>query len=109
MAAGSICTITSEPPNARLSSCAAVCKMVSNRVDELIMFRPLSKTDVKQIVELQLDQLMKKLEEKDIHLTPSEELVEHIVEGGYDPQFGARPIKRMIQKELPAPAFAGAG
>jgi len=71
-----------------------------NRVDELIMFRPLSKTDVKQIVELQLDQLMKKLEEKDIHLTPSEELVEHIVEGGYDPQFGARPIKRMIQKEL---------
>ena len=71
-----------------------------NRVDELIMFLPLSKTDVKQIVELQLDQLMKKLEEKDIHLTPSEELVEHIVEGGYDPQFGARPIKRMIQKEL---------
>ena len=71
-----------------------------NRVDELIMFRPLSKTDVKAIVKLQLDQLMRKLEEKDIHLTPSKELIEHIVEGGYDPQFGARPIKRMIQKEL---------
>ncbi|MBP6312461.1 MAG: ATP-dependent chaperone ClpB [Flavobacteriales bacterium] len=71
-----------------------------NRVDELIMFRPLSRTDVMQIVELQLDQLMKRLEEKDIHLTPSKELVAHIVEGGYDPQFGARPIKRMIQKEL---------
>ena len=71
-----------------------------NRVDELIMFRPLSETDVKSIVKLQLDQLMSKLEEKDIHLSPSDELVEHIVEGGYDPQFGARPIKRMIQKEL---------
>ena len=71
-----------------------------NRIDDLIMFRPLSKTDVKAIVKLQLDQLMGKLEEKDIHLTPSEELVAHIVEGGYDPQFGARPIKRMIQKEL---------
>ncbi len=71
-----------------------------NRVDELIMFRPLSKTDVRQIVKLQLDQLMLKLAEKDIHLIPSEELIDHVANTGFDPQFGARPIKRMIQKEL---------
>jgi ATP-dependent Clp protease ATP-binding subunit ClpB len=71
-----------------------------NRVDELIMFRPLSHTDVRAIVELQLNMLLKKLEEKDIHLLPSEELIAHISTTGFDPQFGARPIKRMIQKEL---------
>ncbi|HRH39674.1 MAG TPA: AAA family ATPase, partial [Flavobacteriales bacterium] len=71
-----------------------------NRVDELIMFRPLSKTDVREIVKLQLHMLLTKLEEKDIRLVPSEELIEHISNTGFDPQFGARPIKRMIQKEL---------
>ena len=71
-----------------------------NRVDEIVMFQPLSMKDVRAIVILQLNMVMKKLEEKDIHLTPSPELIDHISEGGYDPQFGARPIKRMIQKEL---------
>lgn len=71
-----------------------------NRVDELIMFRPLSQNDVREIVKLQLDMLMHKLEEKDIQLIPSEELIDHISTTGFDPQFGARPIKRMIQKEL---------
>ncbi len=71
-----------------------------NRVDEIIMFEPLTRKDVRSIVELQLAQLMDKLAEKDIHLTPSRELIDHISEQGYDPQFGARPIKRMIQKEL---------
>ncbi|HMQ74984.1 MAG TPA: ATP-dependent chaperone ClpB [Flavobacteriales bacterium] len=71
-----------------------------NRVDELIMFRPLSQGDVREIVKLQLHMLMQKLEEKDIHLIPSEELIAHISTTGFDPQFGARPIKRMIQKEL---------
>ena len=49
--------------------------------------------------------LMRKLEEKDIHLIPSEELIEHISETGFDPQFGPRPLKRMIQKELLNPGF----
>jgi ATP-dependent Clp protease ATP-binding subunit ClpB len=71
-----------------------------NRVDELIMFRPLSQADVREIVKLQLHQLLTKLEEKDIHLIPSEELIAHISSTGFDPQFGARPIKRLIQKEL---------
>ncbi len=71
-----------------------------NRVDEVIMFEPLSRANVREIVKLQLDALMKKLAERDILLTPSKELVDHIADVGYDPQFGARPIKRMIQKEL---------
>ncbi len=71
-----------------------------NRVDELIMFRPLSQADVREIVKLQLHMLLQKLEEKDTHLLPSEELIAHISTQGFDPQFGARPIKRMIQKEL---------
>ena len=71
-----------------------------NRIDETIVFRPLTHADVRAIVELQLAALMRKLEEKDIHLTPSKQLVDHIAETGYDPQFGARPIKRMIQREL---------
>jgi ATP-dependent Clp protease ATP-binding subunit ClpB len=71
-----------------------------NRIDDIIMFQPLTRANVREIVGLQLDALMRKLAEKDIHLTPSPELVDHISEQGYDPQFGARPIKRMIQKEL---------
>ncbi|HNU56292.1 MAG TPA: ATP-dependent chaperone ClpB [Flavobacteriales bacterium] len=71
-----------------------------NRVDETIMFRPLSRKDVRSIVELQLHLLMNTLAEKDYHLIPSEELIEHISNVGFDPQFGARPIKRMIQREL---------
>lgn len=64
------------------------------------MFRPLSQGDVREIVKLQLHMLLHKLEEKDIHLLPSEELIAHISTKGFDPQFGARPIKRIIQKEL---------
>ncbi len=71
-----------------------------NRVDEVIMFEPLDRAAVREIVVLQLNALMEKLKERDMLLTPSEELVEHIARVGYDPQFGARPIKRMIQKEL---------
>ena len=71
-----------------------------NRVDEVIMFEPLSRANVREIVMLQLDALMVKLADRDMILTPSAELVDHIAHLGYDPQFGARPIKRMIQKEL---------
>jgi len=55
---------------------------------------------VREIVKLQLHQLLAKLEVKGYLLIPSEELLEHIGSTGFDPQFGARPIKRMIQKEL---------
>ncbi|MDX9752166.1 MAG: AAA family ATPase, partial [Flavobacteriales bacterium] len=71
-----------------------------NRVDEIIMFRPLGMREVREIVKLQLHQLLQRLEEKGYHLLPSDDLIEHICAAGFDPQFGARPIKRLIQKEL---------
>ena len=71
-----------------------------NRIDETIIFRPLMKKDVKAIVRINLNTLTKHLKEQDIRLTATEEVVEHLAEMGFDPQFGARPIKRMIQKNV---------
>jgi ATP-dependent Clp protease ATP-binding subunit ClpB len=71
-----------------------------NRVDEVVMFNPLTKTDVKKIVVLQLEMLQKKLEEMNIRLTTSEYALDWISTKGFDPQFGARPIKRVIQKSV---------
>ena len=69
-----------------------------NRIDETIVFTPLNKRYVRQIVQLQLNQLTKMLEEKGISLFMTEEAKNHLVEAGYDPHFGARPVKRVIQK-----------
>jgi ATP-dependent Clp protease ATP-binding subunit ClpB len=71
-----------------------------NRIDETIMFLPLSKENVKDIVELQLDHLTAQLKEKEINLIVSEEAFNWITEAGYDPFFGARPVKRVIQKQV---------
>ena len=71
-----------------------------NRIDEVIMFSPLSRKDIKQIVGLQLDQLNERLVENDLKIIPSDEVLEYLAEVGYDPQFGARPVKRVIQKEI---------
>ncbi len=71
-----------------------------NRVDEVIMFTPLTMDNVKQIVQIQLDVLKHKLKEMDLTLYVTEDAFEHIAEIGYDPFFGARPIKRVIQKQV---------
>lgn len=71
-----------------------------NRIDETIMFTPLSKSDVRRIVEIQMNQLRQKLLEKDIHLHIKEEAFDWIAETGYDPHFGARPVKRVIQRSV---------
>lgn len=71
-----------------------------NRVDEFVMFTPLNMEEVKQIVEIQLEHLKKNLLEKNIHLKISNEVIRHIAELGYEPQFGARPIKRVIQRAV---------
>jgi ATP-dependent Clp protease ATP-binding subunit ClpB len=71
-----------------------------NRIDESILFLPLTKKEVAQIVNLQLRQLKAKLNESGIHLVVTEEAFNHILELGYDPFFGARPVKRVIQKEV---------
>ena len=71
-----------------------------NRVDDIIVFRPLNKDDMKQIVRLQFDRIRKMLEQQDLHAELDESAVTYLVEKGYDPAFGARPLKRLLQKEL---------
>ncbi len=71
-----------------------------NRIDEIIMFTPLNRKEVKQIVNLQLNALTAMLKEKDIDFSVTEHAIETLSEKGYNPQFGARPIKRVIQKEV---------
>ncbi|HEX7690995.1 MAG TPA: ATP-dependent chaperone ClpB [Sediminibacterium sp.] len=71
-----------------------------NRVDEIIMFHPLMKKQIMGIVKIQLDGLKKLVEANGIHLEFSDYLLEFLAEQGYDPQFGARPLKRLIQKQI---------
>ncbi|WP_190808973.1 ATP-dependent chaperone ClpB [Flagellimonas sp. S3867] len=71
-----------------------------NRIDDIIMFTPLSKSNIKEIVRLQLDQLKKMVSKQHITLDATEEAIAYLAEKGYDPQFGARPVKRLIQKEV---------
>ena len=71
-----------------------------NRIDETILFLPLTKQNVRDIVKIQLDQLIKKLEKQEIHLVIKNEAFDWISERGYDPYFGARPVKRVIQRDV---------
>jgi ATP-dependent Clp protease ATP-binding subunit ClpB len=71
-----------------------------NRIDEFVLFTPLNQFEVNQIVELQLNYLKQLLLKKGIDLKISDAAVQHISELAYEPQYGARPIKRFIQKEL---------
>ncbi len=71
-----------------------------NRIDEVIMFKPLLQDDITQIVRIQLNGLKKQLKNMDIEMEYTDELVEHFTKEGYDPQFGARPLKRLINREL---------
>lgn len=71
-----------------------------NRIDEIIMFEPLGKQEIKDIVNIQLQQLVNKLKESQIELNIANDAIEYLAEIGYDPQYGARPVKRVIQKQV---------
>ena len=71
-----------------------------NRIDDIIMFTPLSKDDITKIVVLQLEQLKRMLNKQHITIDATDEAITHLATKGYDPQYGARPIKRVIQKEV---------
>ena len=71
-----------------------------NRVDELIMFRPLSREDLRKIVEIQFNIIRKRLEENEIRVEISDKAKQQLAIWGYDPQFGARPLKRVLQREI---------
>jgi len=74
-----------------------------NRVDEIIVFHALTEDQLEEIVEIQLQRLRKRLAERRITLVLSQAAKRHIVKVGYDPNYGARPLKRTIQKELETP------
>lgn len=71
-----------------------------NRIDEIIMFQPLTQEQIQDIVELQLKNIQTMLQKNNIKLNATKKAINHIATIGYDPQFGARPIKRVIQKEI---------
>lgn len=71
-----------------------------NRIDETIMFLPLNKTEIEQIVRLQINGIQHMLEENGVTLQLTDEAVDFIATAGYDPEFGARPVKRAIQRYL---------
>ncbi len=71
-----------------------------NRIDEVIMFQPLMKKEIKGIIKIQLDSLKQLVAQSGINLQFSDYALDYLAENGYDPQFGARPLKRLIQKEI---------
>jgi ATP-dependent Clp protease ATP-binding subunit ClpB len=71
-----------------------------NRVDEIIMFHPLMKREIRGIINIQLKNLVKLIAENGIRLSFSDYAIDYLAENGYDPQYGARPLKRLIQKEI---------
>jgi len=71
-----------------------------NRIDEVIMFEPLSRHYMNDIVRIQLQSVIKSLAAQDIKMTASDEAIEWISQLGFDPQFGARPVKRVIQRQV---------
>lgn len=74
-----------------------------NRIDEILPFLPLQESDMEKIVSIQLEQLKKRLDDRSITLAWSADVLRHLAEEGYDPAFGARPLKRLIQQEVTNP------
>jgi ATP-dependent Clp protease ATP-binding subunit ClpB len=74
-----------------------------NRVDDLILFHPLSRNELSQIVDLQIRRIQNMLADQKIRLEVTPAVCKHIAEVGYDPSYGARPLKRAIQRELQNP------
>ena len=71
-----------------------------NRIDEVIMFEPLSQSDIREILQMQIRDLQSKLSENGVTVEFTEEFEDYMSTKGYEPQYGARPIKRLMQKEL---------
>ena len=71
-----------------------------NRVDDLVVFHPLGPNHLKDIIQIQLERLKARLSERQIELEVEDPVVQFLFDAGYDPVYGARPLKRAIQKEL---------
>lgn len=71
-----------------------------NRIDDIIIFHPLTKNILRKIVDIQINSVQKRLAERNIKLRVSNEVRSYLAERGYDPMYGARPLKRMVQNEI---------
>jgi ATP-dependent Clp protease ATP-binding subunit ClpB len=71
-----------------------------NRIDEVVVFHPLGREQIRSITDIQIDYLRRRLADRDIQLTISEAALDHLGEAGFDPVYGARPLKRAIQQQL---------
>ena len=97
-------SIVRDPKNAKSEVMEAIAHTFKpefiNRIDEIVVFNPLGKEEVKRIVHLQLEALSSRLEKKNIHFSWTPEVEDYCAEVGFDPSFGARPIRRCIQNEI---------
>ena len=97
-------SILRDPKNAKSEVMEAIAHTFKpefiNRIDEIFVFNPLGKEEVKTIVHLQLEALSNRLEKKNIHFSWTPEVEDYCAEVGFDPSFGARPIRRCIQNEI---------
>jgi ATP-dependent Clp protease ATP-binding subunit ClpB len=74
-----------------------------NRIDEIVVFEPLGRDEIRQIVDIQLDGLQRRLEDRKLSVTLTDSARDYLANKGYDPAFGARPLKRLIQREIQDP------
>ena len=74
-----------------------------NRIDETLIFKPLSKESLSKIVDLQLQDLANRLADQELTLKVSDKTKQSLIDEGYDPDFGARPLRRVIQRRLETP------
>jgi len=71
-----------------------------NRIDEIVMFQPLKRKEIRKIVDIQFKQIQQRLQEAGISLEATDEVLDYLGEQGFDPQFGARPLKRVLQRVI---------
>lgn len=71
-----------------------------NRIDDILLFTPLNKAAIFQIVKLQFEELKKRIDQQKITMDATDEAIEYLAMKGYQPEFGARPVKRVLQKEV---------
>ena len=74
-----------------------------NRVDDIILFKPLNHNEIREIVGLFVEELIKRIGDRGLHLEVAEEVLDHIARAGYDATLGARPLKRYVQREVETP------
>jgi ATP-dependent Clp protease ATP-binding subunit ClpB len=78
-----------------------------NRIDDVIVFHPLARADIRQIIDIQLQSLLRRLADRKVHLDLTDRARDILIEEGYDPVYGARPLKRVLQRRLLDPLALG--